>query len=304
MSLLDAPLARARGRRGVALDVRTLAAGLVLAFLGILLWRDTPLDIVLFHAVNDLGPAAPVAWSCLTVAGLGLSAWIYGTAFAQHRPERVAQLLWILVVGGLVAHWIKHAAQTPRPLAALGDTSVQLIGEALRTQSMPSGHSAMAGALLAMMIAERRRADEHAAVGGWLATTPGLALVALATVAIALSRLAVGAHWPADAATGFGLGLIFGALAPHAWPVGALTRFLRQPAGRIAMAAGLLVSAGFIGATPGVLDLFGLRESSFAHKAATGYPLAAPLQVVLALMALAGAWRWARASMGAAGGPR
>ena len=93
---------------------------------------------------------------------------------------------------------------------------------------------------------------------------------------------------------------MFGALAPHAWPVAAITRFLQTRAGQRAWAIGLVVCAASIGATPTLLAAAGLQDTHFAHQVATGYPLAEPLQLVLALVALAGAWRWWRASRDAA----
>jgi undecaprenyl-diphosphatase len=260
-----------------------LVAGALLATAGLVLWRSPAANEALFHAVNDLGPLAPAAWSSLSVAGLGLAAWIYLTAFAQARPARVAQLLWILVAGGIVVHFVKHGFASPRPLLALGAGSVNVVGEELRTQSMPSGHSAMAFAMLGLVLAER---PAWPARLGWI----------LLAVGIALSRVAVGAHWPADALFGCGLGLLFAGLAPRAWPVGAATRLLSRPTGQRLMAAGLVVSALCIAATPDVLAALGLAHSTLERRLATGYPLAQPLQWALALVAAAGAVRWWRAS--------
>jgi membrane-associated phospholipid phosphatase len=278
------------------MDVGLLVAGLVAIGAGLLLRADPALDESLFHAVNGLGPCAPALWSGLSVTGLALSAWIYLTAFAEGVPERAAQLLWVVVVGGVTASLIKHHVPSPRPFLALGAGHLGVIGTPLSAGSMPSGHSAMAFAMLAVLAAEKRRLDERSAVGGLLASPLGLTLVALLALLIALSRLAVGAHWPADACVGGGLGLVFGSLAPHAWPVAAMTRLLARPAGQRLMAAGLLVSAACIAATPGLLQATGLDAHKWARQLATGYPLAAPLQFVLALLGLAGAWRWWRAS--------
>ena len=193
MPSLDAPAQRAPRPQAVTLDARTLCAGLVAIAAGIAVHRDAALNQRLFHAVNALGPQAPVAWSCLTVAGLGLAA-----------------------VG----------------LFALG---------------------------------------------------------------IALSRIAVGAHWPADVLVGSGLGLVFGSLAPHAWPVAALARGLARPAGRRAWALVLLGCGLWIGATPSLLHAIGVGDGApLARRVATGSPLGEPLQFVLALAAFAGAWRWWR----------
>jgi membrane-associated phospholipid phosphatase len=279
------------------MDWRVLTLGLVAIAVGLGLRSNPAANESLFHAVNAFGPAAPATWSMLSVAGLALSAWIYLTAFAEDVPERAAQLLWGIVLGGLTASWIKHHLPSPRPYLALGAEHLNVIGAPLSAGSMPSGHSAMAFAMLAVLIAERRRFGERSAVGGFLTSDTGLALVALLAFGIALSRLAVGAHWPADTLVGGGLGFVFGSLAPHAWPVGAMTRLLSRPLGRRLMAAGFVVSAFCIAATPALLDSTGLVEKKWARNLQTGYPLAAPLQVVLALVALAGAWRWWRASV-------
>jgi membrane-associated phospholipid phosphatase len=154
----------------------------------------------------------------------------------------------------------------------------------------------MAFAMLAVLIAERRRFGERSAVGGFVTSGSGLALVALLAFGIALSRLAVGAHWPADTLVGGGLGLVFGSLAPHAWPVGAMTRLLSRPLGQRLMAAGFVACALCIAATPGLLDATGLADRKWARNLLPGYPLAAPLQIVLALVALVGVARWWRAS--------
>lgn len=285
------------------MDWRVLAAGVLAIVAGLALHRDAALNESLFHVVNRLGPIAPAAWSALSVAGLALSAWIYLTAFADDVPERVAQLLWGIVVGGLTASWIKHHLPSPRPYLALGADHLNVVGAALSAGSMPSGHSAMAFAMLAVLIAERRRFGERSAVSGFLASGPGLVLLALLALGIALSRLAVGAHWPADTLVGGGLGLVFGSLAPHAWPVGAMTRLLSRPLGRRLMAAGFVACALCIAATPAVLDATGLVDRKWARNLLPGYPLAAPLQMALALVALAGVVRWWRASRRATAAP-
>jgi undecaprenyl-diphosphatase len=281
---------RLAGIAGLARDWRLLA-GVVLATAGVAVQLHPALDLRLFRGVNGLGPAEPALWSDLSVAGLGLSAWIYLLFDAQDRPARVARLLWILVVGGLVIHAIKQALPLPRPLAALGPGGLAVIGAELRTHSMPSGHSAMAFAMLGLMageLARDARARHGAAAPAWFA---GLGWCVLA-VGIALARMAVGAHWPADVGVGAGLGLAFAALAERAWPVAALTRIVERPWGARLMAIGLLVSAAAISATPGALVLAGVAGAPFAHQLETGYPLAEPLQWLLGVVALVGAARW------------
>ena len=75
-----------------------------------------------------------------------------------------------------------------------------------------------------------------------------------------------------------------------------MTRLLSRPLGQRLMAAGLFTCALCIAATPGLLEATGLVEKKWARNLLPGYPLAAPLQIVLALVALAGVVRWWRAS--------
>ena len=76
-----------------------------------------------------------------------------------------------------------------------------------------------------------------------------------------------------------------------------MTRLLARPLGRRLMAAGLLLSALCIAVTPALLDATGLVEKKWARNLLTGYPLAVPLQIALALLALVGVVRWWRASL-------
>jgi undecaprenyl-diphosphatase len=286
---------RGTGLASLARDWRVIA-GLVLVVAGFSLLHAPAANTAMFLAVNDLGPGEPRLWSDLSVAGLGLSAWIYLAFDAQARADRVARLLWILVVGGLVIHWVKHGFATPRPLAVLGPAGMHVIGEELKTHSMPSGHSAMAFAMLGLMAGEvaRDSGARAGAAGATVAGRAGLALVGwtVLAVGIAASRMAVGAHWPADVLAGSGLGLAFAAFSERAWPVAAIARFVDRPSGRRAMALGMIASAGAIAGTPRVLAWIGYTGTRLAHQLDTGYPLAEPVQWVLGVIALVGAVRW------------
>jgi len=90
-------------------------------------------------------------------------------------------------------------ADNPRPLEVLGLDGIHVIGEPLFIASMPSGHSitAFAGATaiyFSLAPGQRRR---------WLW------LFAFA-FGVACSRVAVGAHWPADTAVGAAGGMLSG----------------------------------------------------------------------------------------------
>ncbi|HEX4511167.1 MAG TPA: phosphatase PAP2 family protein [Burkholderiaceae bacterium] len=313
----SAPMRRRSPLAALAVDWRVLA-GIVLLAAGIALAHEPAANLAFFHVVNDLGRNAPALWSDLSVAGLGLAAWIYLTFEAQDRPVVVARLFWILLVGGLVIQAIKHGFPQPRPLAALGPGALTVVGGELKTHSMPSGHSALAFAMLGLMAhAPARSARAPRAIGAPSALAwPALLTWGVLAVGIAMSRMSVGAHWPSDVFVGAGLGLVFAALAERAWPVAGLTRFLARPAGARVMTVGLLVSAVAIAATPRVLASIGAPDVRFAsrldlrhllddpvqwvlggiarlgHASDTGYPLAEPLQWMLGIVALWGAARW------------
>jgi NhaP-type Na+/H+ or K+/H+ antiporter len=72
----------------------------------------------------------------------------------------------------------------PRPAAVLGDT-INVIGQRLNKGSFPSGHTATAFTLVAVL-------------GAYLRSDRQLAGMLVAAALIGLSRVAVGAHWPLD----------------------------------------------------------------------------------------------------------
>ena len=101
---------------------------------------------------------------------------------------------WLL--GALVSQLLKRAFDIPRPAAVVEPAWLFLIGHPpLSGHSMPSGHSmaaSSAAAILLLLMPAHRR---------WL-----LPVVLSLSVLVACSRVAVGAHWPADVLVGWGLG--------------------------------------------------------------------------------------------------
>jgi undecaprenyl-diphosphatase len=94
---------------------------------------------------------------------------------------------------------IKYGVAAPRPVAVLGRAATLVEGAAGHGFSFPSGHASLAFLMAA-------------------ALTPGAAmplriLLWLAAVAVALARVALGAHFPADVAGGAVLGIVLAVLA-------------------------------------------------------------------------------------------
>lgn len=164
-----------------------------------------PIQQALFLAANRCASALdPAVWATITLLGdtsvivpmLALLLW--------RRPQAVAALLASIPIGGLVSITIKQITVAPRPAAVLDHAQFTLIGEALRANSFPSGHAITAFAVAAAMLAvfmplQPRRRD-------WLLASVSV----LAALTVALSRIAVGAHWPLDLLAGASLGWLCG----------------------------------------------------------------------------------------------
>jgi undecaprenyl-diphosphatase len=218
-------------------------------------------DTALFRTLNLLGAVWPTLWAMLSVAGLGLSAFIVLVALHRgaHREAMrpVAALLWCFPVGGALTHVLKRLIEHPRPAAALGADQIIVIGEPLMRGAMPSGHAVTTLAVLGLCLLAWRTT--------WLqrAGLLGLALLVL------LSRAAVGAHWPADLCVGAGLGLVTAAIGWHLSDRGRLTGWLCSRPGQQVLAAAQ-IGCGIVMAV--------------LHS---GYGLALPLQWALGVWSVA-----------------
>ena len=195
-----------------------------------------PEQQAVFLVWNTGFAALPSAlWSALTLLGDSAVLMPLLALFVLGRPQVWAAVLASVPAGALLSVSVKHWAGVPRPAAVLDQTWFHLIGPALQHNSFPSGHTisafAAAAAVLATCVARPQRGRDWALIACGLLT---------ATV-IALSRVAVGAHWPLDLAAGAAFGWLAGlsgaALArrPGWW------HWLFCGAGRPAAGAGLIL---------------------------------------------------------------
>lgn len=215
-------------------------------------------------------PAEVVAWSCVTVLGLGWAALILMMAADRGAGMLAALVPLAFALGGLLTHLPKLLLAHPRPAATGFATHLHVIGHAfIGPVSMPSGHALTVAAAAALLCAAAPFARSMLL----------RAVILLAAAIVAWSRVAVGAHWPSDVLVGAGLGLLAVAIVLllagmgrwHAWLAGRI----RTPAGQrwtaileLAFAAGLL------------------------HER-TGYPAAQPMVLLLACLAVvSAAVRW------------
>ena len=167
----------------------------------------------LMRELNHFASVLPdTFWACITVTGLGWAVLILVSAL--NRSDLGTRIVLTgFVMGSIVTHSIKPWLSLPRPGAVLPVDVLHFIGNpVINYHSMPSGHTVAAlcmGSLWVCLI----RSHAYPRWAEWLAWS-------IAT-SIAASRIAVGAHWPADVLVGSGLGLMVGWLAwrfPFAWP--------------------------------------------------------------------------------------
>ncbi len=194
-------------------------------------------------------------WSALTFLGFGLTAAIFVAQWPDRSMRFVAVSLWSFAFTTLAVQLVKRSLVTPRPLTLLPDLAP--IGAHLFWGSMPSGHAATALAFATAYILVKSRS--------WRSVTVVVALSAL----VAISRIAVGAHFIGDVLVGAGVGIAATALAFLAERRVDLARRLVTPYGQLAIAA---IQLG-----TGVLMLW----------RPLGYPLAQPLQWVVGSVGIA-----------------
>jgi membrane-associated phospholipid phosphatase len=155
--------------------------------------HSDPILPQLFWATTNLGGDAFVVLLILLAAERqsgNITSWIFKT--------------WL--VGALVAQVIKNLFPVPRPGLVIGLEQLSLIDNPpVLSGSMPSGHALAAvscGLILGALIVFRKQ------------NLVWLFAIALVTLIVAWSRVAVGAHWPADVIAGAGLAFL---LVPLTW---------------------------------------------------------------------------------------
>lgn len=209
----------------------------------------------LFLWLNQLGRSefASLFWVNATLLGDTLVAFTLLALFLRKRPDIVWTLFLTALFTTAWVHGLKNGVDSLRPLATLGADSVHVIGVSLNKYSFPSGHTATAFTLAAVICLR--------------GVHPALAFTALLLATLAgISRAMVGAHWPIDilaGALGGWLAALIGMRLYTRWPLPA------RPAVHIILTLILLICA---------LSLLLIHDS--------GYPLAKPMQLVLASISL------------------
>ena len=257
-----APSARP-GRAAQAVPRHWWGLALALMLAGALL-QGSPWNQAAMLWGNGLGLLPDTVWAGLTLLAFGWSALIL-VAGADRGAEGGRAVLLAFLLGGGLAQVLKTWFAQPRPGLVLPEGALHFIGSpVLGSPAMPSGHALAAFSIATLWVCLLRRDGRPQ----WLQ-----ALAWALGAAMAFSRVAVGAHWPADILVGAGLGIAVAALC---WQ----------------LQSGWLRQGGWMSLwIPLAVELLGALAAFTARE---GYPEVQALQWALGLAALASAgWRLA-----------
>jgi len=165
----------------------------------------TSIQVHLFLDINHmLSKAGSTFWLNVTALGDALLL-IPMVSFLLLRNTRAwAALFGAIPLSTLLCRGAKALFEMPRPCAVIDVDKINIIGKTLYgSTSLPSGHTVTIFAIVSVLIILLFYGDQkskHPVIWG-----VGLLMLGLL---VALSRIAVGAHWPLDVT----LGAIFGAM--------------------------------------------------------------------------------------------
>ena len=164
---------------------------------------DRQILLLLRNAADPADPLGPVwleeAMRDLTALGSMSVLAIITLAVVVHlvlAGKRHAALFLVIAIGGgvLLSYGAKAVFERPRP---------DLVAHAARvfTSSFPSGHSMMAAVVYLTLGTLLARVQPQRLLKLWL-----IGLAVLITVAVGISRVYLGVHWPSDVLGGWTLG--------------------------------------------------------------------------------------------------
>lgn len=176
----------------------SIAALLIVA--GALLYFSPAQNQMLFVAVNSLLPISSL-WIAITTLGDGAVAGCIFYLLCRKNNDVLAKGLIAAAAGLAASDGLKRLFGIARPEhAADFGSNFHLLAEsmAVTSFSMPSGHTIAAFLLGTLLF---KYLNLHVA---------GKIVLGVILLAVGVSRIALGVHWPADVLVGAGLGIFIG----------------------------------------------------------------------------------------------
>ncbi|MDN3640549.1 phosphatase PAP2 family protein [Simiduia curdlanivorans] len=184
--------------RQVKLENALLVCALIFIALGFALFSVQAWNQIVFLQLNHGFRVIPAdGRAFLTVLGDGSIAACLALAVFIRNPRALAYIFLAALLAGIFVQAPKFLFDAARPPAVLDLQTFSIVGKGIKAHSFPSGHSASAvlAATVVALFCQRL----------WLS------LIVLGVgFAAALSRIAVGVHWPADVLVGSAIGLFIG----------------------------------------------------------------------------------------------
>ena len=160
------------------------------------------LDIIWFRAINQTTAILPDHfWTNLSLLGNGWACFALAFPLIIIAPRILYAGLFAGLFTSLLAKPVKLIFNTPRPAGLLDPNSFHIIGEHLHQAAMPSGHTTTAFAIFTAIYLSIN--PQIRSKYSWIFIFP---------ILTAISRIAVGAHWPEDVLVGTTLGIFSGIL--------------------------------------------------------------------------------------------
>ncbi|VAX01146.1 hypothetical protein MNBD_GAMMA22-2563 [hydrothermal vent metagenome] len=132
-------------------------------------------------------------WLNITLFGDAAIAAILLLPLLNRRPD----IVWAAIIAGIITAVLVNSGKNyfalPRPPLVLDASSFHQIGNLFTTKSFPSGHTAAAFSVAAVVILSIQQ-------------TRIKIIVLFAALLVGISRIAIGAHWPMDVLAGAFIG--------------------------------------------------------------------------------------------------
>jgi membrane-associated phospholipid phosphatase len=165
--------------------------------LGAVVVAVTGTNIPLFIAIHHACAVLPAAfWQTVTLFGNALVALVICAVWLRRRPSIVWAGILAAIPGSIISRLFKMTFDVPRPLALIPD-EVRPLGPAYQHTSFPSGDALTIFVLAAVACAAYR-------------TPRARALILAGAALVAVSRIAMGVHWPIDVLSGAAAGWVCG----------------------------------------------------------------------------------------------